>query len=203
MNRESQNLPTDVRSVSDESMAALHTSLTGLSQEWPPARLSTMSRAGSQSSGVRSPARQNRVDMRSVQMGAEHLGLQPRAVPFQPEQAPMLPRTQANLSAAAAEFRPGASLLSAAGRGASYGTALTSAASQTSLSSADGLAASWPVQSSQLAVAGRAMSGRSDASSFQRADSAACDAPGKPLPLMLPGAPPPASFCWPHRLGCS
>ena len=199
MNRESQNLPTDVGSVSDESWAASHISLTGQSQEWAPAELSSMSRAGSRSSGVRSPERQDRLDMQPGQMGADNPRFQPRAVPivpsFHPERAPIPPRPQANLSAAAAEFRPGASLPTVP-RGASFGTALTSAASQTSLSSADGLAASWPGQANQPTVAGRATSVRSDASSCQRPDSAACDAPGQSRPLILRGALPPALLCW-------
>lgn len=208
MARESQNLPTDGHPVSGDSMAASQLSLTALSQERAPAELPSLSRAGSRSSGTRSPTRQDRVEMQSVELGAEYLGLQPRAVPSVPSlprRAPVLPRPHANLSAAARDFCPGVLLQGAAVQGASFGTALASAASQTSLSSADGLTASWPIQPSQLDATGRATSVRSDTSSLYRADSAACEPPPPrppgPVPPTLPGALSHPLLCWLHLWG--
>ena len=78
-------------------------------------------------------------------------------------------------------------------------TRLESATSQTSISSADKPAASWPRQPSQLDAAGRAMSVRSDVSSLQRGDSAAGAPPPprpRPKPQKLPGMLPHAPLCW-------
>ena len=210
MARESQNLPTNDHSVSGESAAASKISLTALSQGGAPAEQPVLSRAGSRSSGTRSPTRQDRVEMLSVQLGAEYLGLQPRAVPnvpSLPRRAPALPRPQANLNAAAREFCPGVLLQGAAVQGATFGAGLASAASQTSLSSAEGPAASWPTQPSQLDATGRATSMRSDASSIYGADPAACEPPlpppPGPVPHTLPGALPRSLPCWLHLFGCS
>ena len=148
--------------------------------------------------------------MLSVQLGAEYLGLQPRAVPYVPSlprRAPALPRPQANLSAAVRDFCPGVLLQGAAVQGADFGAGLASAASQTSLSSVDGTAASWPMQPSQLDAAGRATSMRSNASSVSRADPAACEPPPPPpcgpVQHTLLGALPHSLLCWLHLFGCS
>ena len=188
MARESQNLPADGY-LSETSVAASHFSAAAASQEGSAAMQTGPPKAASRTYETQSPFQQERMDMHSVQRGVEALGLRPRAVPI-------LPRPQGSLNIAAPAFRPGGPSQGTPAQVASLGMGLASAGSQASLSSADGLAASMSGQPGQLGAAGRAMSGRSDVSSLQRASSAAGDAPPHASTLALPGALPCALLCW-------
>ena len=115
---------------------------------------------------------------------------------FRPAAARDLP------SAPPSDLCPGVVLQGAVVQGANLERLmqLESKTSQTSLSSLDGTATSWPGQPSHL-DAGRAMSVRSDASSLQRVDSAAGAPPPPPLrssPQKLPGTQPRFPICWLH-----
>lgn len=106
-------------------------------------------------------AQPERVEMQSVMRGAEFLGLEPKAQP------------KPNLNAAAPEFRPM--------------TFLPRAASQTSLSSMDGRAASSAGRAASLASEGPPAFARADSSARNGSPLRGCRSHDWPVPIPIPG----------------
>jgi hypothetical protein len=154
--RESQKLALDAQSLGGRSSQNSLSGLAVQAEEKAPAAAPGPSKPASSSSTFVQAGRIGWMDMQLLQRGADVLGLEPRHRLMAP----------ANLSAAASEFRP------------SESSFLTSATSQTSLSSAESIVAASSMRASSL---------RSEpsASGFQRADSAAPHHASPPKPPQL------------------